>query len=48
MEKGNWGFKENFKMVDERNRGRVLPKCKDIKTIVSLRKKYGNITHVAK
>ncbi len=22
MEKGNWGFKENFKMVDERNRGK--------------------------
>jgi hypothetical protein len=39
MEKGNWGFKENFKMVDERNRG---------KKINSLRKNYGNITHVAK
>jgi len=32
MEKGNWGFKENFKTVDERNRG---------KTIFSLREKYG-------
>jgi hypothetical protein len=39
MEKGDWGFKESFKMVHERNRG---------KTIFSLRKKYGSITHVVK
>jgi hypothetical protein len=39
MEKRNWGFKENFKMVDEINRG---------KTFFSLRKKYGSITHVVK
>ncbi len=35
----DWGFKENFKMVDERNRG---------KTTFSFWKKNGNITHVAK